>query len=83
MIEPLCRQKTKVGLWLFAGYGLSYSLFIGVHVVCPQWTELQVGGIPLGLVGSALLIMLSIVAAVVYHWLCCRLERRAERGGCR
>ncbi|PLX95504.1 MAG: hypothetical protein C0620_04010 [Desulfuromonas sp.] len=78
--EPLSRARARIGRRIFAGYLALYLLFVVAHVCWPQWSGYQVGGLGLGLLACAVLMVVTCLSALLFHLFCVRLERRAEQG---
>jgi len=70
------KYRTQTGLRLFLVYALTYSVFVIINLVSPTLMETIVfWGLNLAVVYGVGLILLAIVLALVYNWLCARKER--------
>lgn len=74
--------KTKIGLILFAVYGIIYAGFIAINTLAPRLMEKKViFGLNLAVTYGFGLIVLAIVMGLVYNWLSTKKENqlKAER----
>lgn len=79
--DPLSRRRAQIGLRIFVVYLGLYGVFVLGHVACPELTGYTIGGVGLGLVACAVLMIATCVCALLFHLLCTRLERKARQGG--
>ena len=71
-------RNSRYGLVLFAVYCVIYGAFVGLSAFAPQMMAKPVmGGVNLAIVYGFGLILIAIVLALVYAWLC--REDRAAR----
>lgn len=69
--------KTRVGLVLFAVYGLLYTGFVLVNTFAPRTMEAPfLWGVNLAVTYGMVLILAAIVLGLVYNWLCTKEEDR-------
>jgi uncharacterized membrane protein (DUF485 family) len=69
--------KTRLGLILFAFYGLFYVGFVAINAISPKTMGvIVVGGLNLAVVYGFGLIILAIMLGLIYHVLCVRAEDR-------
>ncbi len=77
--------KTKLGLRMFAIYGLVYAGFVLINIIKPVLMEtIVVFGLNLAVVYGFGLIILALIMAVVYNQMCVRQEKLLntdENGG--
>lgn len=71
--------KTKLGVWMFLIYALVYAGFVIINITNPVLMEKPVlFGLNLAVVYGFGLIVLSLVMALIYNWLCMRAEEKKE-----
>ena len=64
-------SNSKLGLWLFAFYGLVYGLFVIVSAFAPNSMEMvAVAGLNVAVVWGFALILLALVLSLVYGTMC-------------
>ncbi|MEO2009626.1 MAG: DUF485 domain-containing protein [Pirellulaceae bacterium] len=64
-------RNARFGIRLFAAYLLSYSTFVLISTFRSSWLEMKtIAGLNLAIFGGFVLIVLAIVLALVYGWLC-------------
>jgi uncharacterized membrane protein (DUF485 family) len=76
--------KAKLGIWMFALYTPIYFAFVISAVVSPQFMAKDVGKLNVAIVYGFMIIVLAIVQALVYNWICDRREKKdalEEAGG--
>jgi len=78
--------KTKLGTRMFFVYAIIYAGFVLINIIKPVLMEKQViFGLNLAVVYGFGLIILSLVMALIYNYLCVREEKAkkhaAENGG--
>jgi uncharacterized membrane protein (DUF485 family) len=67
--------KTRIGIVMFAIYGLVYASFVGVNLVKPSSMEkVLFAGLNLSVLYGFGLIILALVMALVYNHLCTAKE---------
>lgn len=72
--------KTRIGLILFAVYGLLYGGFMAINAFAPRWMETPVFfGVNLAVTYGLGLIVAAIVLGLVYNALCTRREALLRR----
>ena len=68
--------KTRIGLILFAVYGVIYAAFVAINTIKPKIMEtLIVYGLNAAIVYGFFLILLAVVMGLVYNALCSKKER--------
>lgn len=71
--EATSARNARTGLWLFAVYLAVYGGFVGVSAFAPDSMKaLMPGGVNLAVAWGFALIVLALVLALVYGWLCRR-----------
>jgi uncharacterized membrane protein (DUF485 family) len=67
--------KTRLGLIMFGLYCTIYFIFIFIAVLSPKTLGLDVGKLNLAITYGMALIVVAIVLALVYNYVCSRRER--------
>jgi uncharacterized membrane protein (DUF485 family) len=75
--EKTSKAKSKLGIWMFAGYSIVYAVFIILNVVNPGLMGLDVGMLNIAIVYGFGLIMLALIMALIYNALCGWAEQKA------
>ncbi|MFC1920654.1 DUF485 domain-containing protein [Chloroflexota bacterium] len=73
--------KTKLGLSMFAIFAPVYLAFILVCVLSPQIMGRDVGSLNVAIVFGFGIIILAIVQALIYNFICSRREKADEKAG--
>jgi uncharacterized membrane protein (DUF485 family) len=69
--------KSKIGLILFAVYGLIYAGFIAINTLWPKVMEIYVLlGLNLAVVYGFGLIILAIIMGLIYNAICTNYEKK-------
>lgn len=69
--------KTRLGLWMFACYCLFYASFVAINLYNPLLMEAPVAlGLNLATVYGFALIIVALLLALIYSWLCGRKEEQ-------
>jgi uncharacterized membrane protein (DUF485 family) len=69
------KVKTKLGLINFAFYTTVYFVFIFMCVLAPKLMATNVGDLNLAIVYGFGLIILAIVQALIYNYVCSKREK--------
>jgi len=73
--------KARLGLKLFALYGVIYTLFVGLAVYAPDVMKQPVlEGVNLAIIYGAGLILFAILLGVIYNHVCTRKEDEMNAG---
>jgi uncharacterized membrane protein (DUF485 family) len=73
--DPASAYKTRLGLWMFAFYVIFYAGFVALRLVWPETMSMKVIlGLNLAIVYGFALIILAIVQALIYNYLCTQRE---------
>ena len=73
--------KMRLGIWMFAFYALFYAGFVAINLIKPQRMGVIVfGGLNLATVYGFSLIIVALLEALLYDFLCRRREAALERG---
>jgi len=75
--EKTAKSKSKLGIWMFAGYSVVYAAFIILNVVNPGLMGLDVGMLNIAIVYGFGLIILALIMALIYNALCGWTEEKA------
>jgi uncharacterized membrane protein (DUF485 family) len=67
--------KTKLGLIMFAIYVPIYLVFILICVLSPKTMGIDVGSLNVAIVYGFFLIVLAIVQALIYNYMCSKREK--------
>jgi hypothetical protein len=71
--------KMRLGIWMFLCYSLFYAGFVAINLIAPQLMELLVfSGLNLATVYGFALIVVALLQALVYDWLCRKKEIELE-----
>ncbi len=74
--------KTRIGIVMFALYGLVYAGFVGINLVRPSMMEtVVVAGLSLSVVYGFGLIILALVMALIYNHFCTAKEFKLNKPG--
>lgn len=71
--------KTRLGLRMFAIYGVVYAGFVIINAFRPGLMSMDVGGLNLAIVYGFGLIVFAVILALIYHTLCSSAEARLNR----
>jgi uncharacterized membrane protein (DUF485 family) len=74
------KYKTRIGIILFAIYGIVYAGFIIINTVNPQLMGTKLfGGVNLAIYYGIGLIIFAIVLGIFYNFLCTRKENELNK----
>ncbi|HCU34763.1 MAG TPA: hypothetical protein DGT21_04730 [Armatimonadetes bacterium] len=84
--DPAAAYKMRLGVWMFVFYCLFYASFVFVNLASPLSMEMIVfAGLNLATVFGFALIVVALIQALVYDWLCRAQEARfadqSDEGG--
>ena len=72
--------KMRLGIWMFLFYGLFYAGFVAINLASPLSMEAIVFmGLNLATVYGFALIVVALIEALIYDYLCRRQEHRLAR----
>ena len=75
--DPAGPYKMRLGLWMFLAYSLFYAGFVAINLISPlTMAEIVLGGLNLATVYGFALIVVALIEALIYDWLCRREEKR-------
>jgi uncharacterized membrane protein (DUF485 family) len=67
--------KTKLGLIMFAIYVPLYLIFVFICVLSPKSMAINIGSLNLAIVFGFALIIVAIVQALIYNYICSKREK--------
>ncbi len=71
VVDPvIVARNARYGLVLFCLYLVFYATFVGLNAFAPAAMEANIGGVNLAIVYGFGLIVLALVLALLYCWLC-------------
>ncbi len=68
--------KAKIGLWMFFIYTIVYAGFICITAFAPSIMGIAIGKINLAIFYGLALIVLAVILALVYNYICARFEKK-------
>lgn len=73
--DPAEPYKVRLGIWMFLFYGLFYAGFVAINLIRPLLMEASVFmGLNLATVYGFALIVVALIEALIYDYLCRRQE---------
>ncbi len=73
--DPAGPYKVRLGNWMFLFYGLFYASFVAINLINPLLMETVVFmGLNLATVFGFALIIVALIEALIYDYLCRRQE---------
>lgn len=70
--------KTKLGLIMFAIYVPIYFAFVLICVLSPKTMSMDIGSLNLAIVYGFFLIILAMIQALIYNYLCSKKENEEK-----
>ena len=81
-VDEAAAYKRRLGLKMLAVYGTLYVAFIIINVVWPKvMGTIVVYGLNLAIIYGFALIVIALLLALFYNWLCTRQEKSYETEG--
>lgn len=71
--------KMRLGIWMFWPYAIAYGGFVAINLINPLLMEINVLGVNLATAYGFGLIVVALLEALVYDWLCRRMERKLNK----
>ncbi len=69
--------KSRLGVWMFILYAIVYVIFVAINVLSPlTMASIVFLGLNLAVVYGFSLIILAMILALIYNWLCTRKEKQ-------
>jgi len=73
--DPAGPYKIRLGIWMFGFYSLFYASFVAINLLFPlAMATVVFAGLNLATVYGFALIIVALIAALVYDWLCRKKE---------
>ena len=73
--DPSAGIKARLGVWMFGCYSLFYGSFVAINLWKPLWMEeIVLAGMNLATVFGFALIIVALLQALVYSYICGRHE---------
>lgn len=73
--DPAGPYKIRLGIWMFIAYSLFYASFVAINLLSPiTMAAIVFAGLNLATVYGFALIVVALIEALVYDWLCRRKE---------
>lgn len=73
--------KTKLGIIMFVIYTAMYMAFVFLCVLNPKLMSINVGSLNLAVTLGFFLIIIAVVQAVIYNFMCSRHEKAHDNDG--
>jgi uncharacterized membrane protein (DUF485 family) len=78
--DPAGPYKIRLGIRMFIFYSLFYASFVAVNLISPEvMAKTIIGGLNLATVYGFALIIVALIEALIYDWLCRRKETYYEK----
>ena len=72
--------KVRLGIWMFVFYSLFYAGFVAINLISPQtMATIIVAGLNLATVYGFSLIVVALIEALIYDWMCRKKEADSEQ----
>ena len=72
--------KTRLGIRMFILYSLFYASFVAINLLNPlAMAAIVFAGLNLATVYGFALILFALIEALIYDWLCRKMERQFEQ----
>lgn len=73
--DPAGPYKIRLGIWMFFSYLIFYISFVAINLLNPlAMATIVFGGLNLATVYGFALIVVALIEALVYDWLCRKKE---------
>lgn len=73
--DPAGPYKMRLGIWMFVFYSLFYASFVFINLLSPlSMARIVFAGLNLATVYGIALIVVALIEALVYDWLCRQKE---------
>jgi len=80
--DPSGNYKMRLGIWMFTFYALFYASFVAINLLNPAGMGTIVfAGLNLATVYGFALIIVALIEALVYDWLCRKKEASYKNAG--
>lgn len=78
LTEKTEKAKSRLGLFMIAFYTIVYFAFIIIAVLNPQLMGKSVGSINVAILYGFGIIILAIIQALIYNYMCSKREKEDE-----
>jgi uncharacterized membrane protein (DUF485 family) len=73
--DPSGPYKMRLGIWMFVFYSLFYASFVAINLLKPlAMASIVFAGLNLATVYGFALIIVALIEALIYDWLCRKKE---------
>ena len=73
--DPAAPYKAKLGIWMFIFYSIFYASFVAINLINPlAMATIVFAGLNLATVYGFALIIVALLEALVYDWMCRQKE---------
>ncbi len=78
--DPAGPYKMRLGIWMFIFYSLFYASFVAINLLSPlAMAAIVFAGLNLATVYGFALIIVALIEALIYDWLCRKKEANLRR----
>jgi uncharacterized membrane protein (DUF485 family) len=78
--DPAGPYKVRLGIRMFIFYSLFYASFVAINLISPQtMASIVFAGLNLATVYGFALIIVALIEALIYDWMCRKKESHYER----
>ena len=78
--DPAGPYKMRLGIWMFVFYSLFYASFVAINLLNPRaMAAIVFAGLNLATVYGFALIIVALIEALVYDWLCRKKEAQFSK----
>jgi uncharacterized membrane protein (DUF485 family) len=78
--DPAGPYKMRLGIWMFICYSIFYASFVAINLLDPMaMASIVLAGLNLATVYGFALIIVALIEALVYDWLCRKKETYYEK----
>lgn len=78
--DPAGPYKVRLGIRMFIFYSLFYASFVAINLISPQtMATIVFAGLNLATVYGFALIIVALIEALIYDWMCRKKESHYER----
>lgn len=80
--DPAGPYKMRLGIWMFVIYSIFYASFVAINLLNPlAMASIVFAGLNLATVYGFSLIIVALIEALIYDWLCRRKEAQFLKAG--
>ena len=73
--DPAGPYKAQLGIWMFVFYSIFYASFVAINLINPlAMATIVFAGLNLATVYGFALIVVALIEALIYDWMCRRKE---------